>query len=229
MSTVNDILTSAGYRTLHAAITSSTEVTAATCMVWMNEDVDWLLGLCAEEGSDIGQIEGSLTTVDGTASYGDFDSDLYAPADYGWIEEADARTEIYLTARQATIGYNPGAANEGQPEQFYVTGANQTVLLPTPDAVYTVKIPYWQTQESLTKTGDAMPFQGLFDNVLIEALVIRIQNRDEYSLDYEKSWLNFLTEKARNLIRLRNNTRGRLVMPMGERFLGENLRNEKVA
>lgn len=226
MSTVANIITAVGYR-IGISIDASSEPSSTECIQWLNEDVKWILALCAEEGSDIGQTEGSITTVDGTASYADFATTMYAPEEYGWIEAASTRTKIHLTSAKAKIGFTPGAANEGQPERFYVDGSNSVYFLPTPDQAYTIKIPYWQIQTTLTATSDTVPFNGLFDPVLTENLSIRIQNRDEYDVQFEQSWMNFLSERVRNLIRMRVNSRNRIQITRSERFVGENVRNEK--
>jgi len=228
MSTVASIVTAVGYR-VSLTLDASSEPSSTEVIQWLNEDVKWVLAICAEEGSDIGQTEGSITTVDGTASYTDFATTMYAPDEYGWIEAASTRTKIHLTSAKAKIGFSPGAANEAQPERFYVDGANSVYFLPTPDQAYTIKIPYWQIQTTLAATTDTMPFNGLFDPIFIENLAIRIQNRDEYNVEFEQSWMNFLSERVRNLIRMRINSRNRVKITRSEGFTGENVRPPKAA
>lgn len=226
-STVSDIITAVGYN-LDVSIDSSSEPSQAEIIEWLNQDIMWILGICAEEGSDIGQTSGTITASDGTSEYTDLAADMYAPDDFGWVESASARTKIYLTTKEATIGFDPGASNEGQPERFYVDGSNSVHFLPTPDNTYTIYIPYWQVQTDLTATSDTVPFQELFDNILIQSLTIRAQNRDEYDIQFEQSWLNFLTERARNLIRMRTNARKRIYINRSKKFVSENVRAEMV-
>jgi hypothetical protein len=48
-----------------------------------------------------------------------------------------------------------------------------------------------------------MPFLGLMDNVFIEAVTMRAQNRDEYDLKYELNWQSFLLDRVKSVIGLR--------------------------
>jgi len=133
--------------------------------------------------------------------YSTLASNLYAPSQRGWIVESYSRSPITLTTEACLERYNP--VEYTQPLEFYVDGSNNVCFPSYPDDVYTIKIPYWQIPTALTATTDTMPFLGLFDNVFIEALTIRAQNRDEYDTSYELKWQSFLLDRARRVIEMR--------------------------
>lgn len=135
------------------------------------------------------------------ASYNTIAATLYATEEYGWIVESHNRNRIELTTEDIVLGRDPVATNE--PEMFYVDGSNNIVLVDSPDAVYTIKIPYWQLPTAMTGTDSTVPFLGLFDNIFTEAAVLRSQNRDEYDLSFELKWQSFLNDRARRVIELR--------------------------
>jgi len=117
--------------------------------------------------------------------------------------KTSSRTKITLTTEEATLGYSPNANSEAEPDRFYVNGSNEVVFLQTPNTAYTVKIPYWQIPTALTVVGSTVPFYGLFDNLYIEAVVLRAQNRDEYDLAFELKWHSFIKERAERMIEIR--------------------------
>ena len=129
---------------------------------------------------------------------------LYVPAQEGWIVESNSRSEIALITEKDLVDYDPVMATE--PSEFYVDGSNNICFPVYPDAVYTVKIPYWTLPTALTAGTDTMPFLGLMDNVFIEALTIRAQNRDEYDTSFELKWQSFLLEQTRRVITMRKKT-----------------------
>jgi len=206
MTTVADIITAVGYRVFtddSQTITSTSFPKEAECIQWINEDIAWILGVCAEMGSELGRTTGSITTADGVASSSTLAADMYSPADYGWVLKTNSRNRITLTTEEASLDYNP--STESEPSEFYIDGSNNVIFLPTPDAIYTVKIPYWKIQTALTATTDTIPFLGLFDNLIIETVALRVQNREEYDLNIELKWMQYLLGKARNVIQLRKN------------------------
>jgi len=48
-----------------------------------------------------------------------------------------------------------------------------------------------------------IPFNGVFDNLYLEAASIRFQNIEEYQQEVEQSWLSFLMTEARKVIEVR--------------------------
>lgn len=131
---------------------------------------------------------------------------LYAPAQEGWIMDDHARNPIKLRSENCLLEYDPVEASE--PSEFYVDGSNNVCFPVYPDAVYTVKIPYWTLPTALTAGTDTMPFLGLMDNVFIEALTIRAQNRDEYDLAFDLKWQSFLLDRVQRVIAMRKRMGG---------------------
>lgn len=133
--------------------------------------------------------------------FSDLATTLLVPAQKGWIVKDNSRQEITLTTEDQLMNYDPIEATE--PTEFYVDGSNNICFPSYPDDVYTIKIPYWQIPTALTDTGDTMPFLGLMDNVFIEAVTIRAQNRDEYDTTFEIKWQSFLVDRIKNIIAMR--------------------------
>jgi hypothetical protein len=48
-----------------------------------------------------------------------------------------------------------------------------------------------------------IPFNGVFDNLYLEAASIRFQNIEEYQQEVEQSWLSFLMTEAKKVIEVR--------------------------
>ncbi len=212
MSLVSTILTGVAGRLFSdgSAISATTEPTITECIQWLNETSSWLVAMCAERKSELGRTTGTITTIDGTAAYTDFASDMYAPYEFGWIVKTSSKIKITLTTEEATLEYSPSL--EAQPDKFYVNGSNEVVLLQTPDAIYTIKIPYWQIPTLLTAVGDTVPFYGIFDNLYIESVVLRAQNRDEYDLAFELKWQTFLRIRAERVIEMRKGLNVRVMV-----------------
>ena len=289
MSTVANVLTAVGYRFTRLTISATSNPTTTECISWLNDDIKWLLGICAEEKSELGRTLGSITTIKAEisaitnadpgsvtatahgigsagavglikdvagmtevndawytltyvdantvtigvdtsdtddytaytsggyiyiAEYTDFAGDIYAPCEMvdkdgdfyaGWIKKTTTRNPLQLTAEQSSTNYNPTGIAE--PSEYYLDASGNVTFLQTPDAAFTVEIPYWQIQTALTADTDTMPFGGIFDNLLVESLVLKIMNKDEHDPAYELKWFNYLQDKARKLIHMRKGQR----------------------
>jgi hypothetical protein len=215
MSLVSDILTEVGYRTQSdgtTAISSTSDPTQAECISWLNEAIRHVSRRCAAKRSDLGKARGTISLLDGTDSYSDIASDLICPAIlydsdgkpfYGWLEKTYERCPLTLYTESELINHGPDASQEAEPDGYYVDGSNNLVFIPTPDDSYTAVIPYYQQQTALTATGDTVPFLGLFDDLFVESIVLRAQNRDEYDIGFELKWYSYLSTQANELIEQR--------------------------
>jgi len=215
MTTVANILTYVGYRLFpdgSTTIGTTSEPSQAECIQWINETVRELLTICVETGSEIGRSTASITLADGDADYTDLASTLFCPAilydqngdDFsGWIEKTNVRNPLKLTTEAKKLEYDP--ALEGEPVEFYIDASNTVYPLPVPDDTYTAKIVYYAHPTALTATGDTMPFNVIFDNVIIEFVAMRAQNREEYDLGFELKWFQYLRKQARKIIYMRRN------------------------
>lgn len=133
--------------------------------------------------------------------YGDLAATMYCPCQDGWIVDGRSRDPLSLATESILLDHDPVETVE--PSEFYVDGANNICFPSYPDDVYTVKIPYYQIPTALTSGNDTVPFNGLMDNVFIEAVTIRCQNRDEYDVGFDVKWLSFLNDRVRNVIAMR--------------------------
>lgn len=216
MTTVADIITRVGYRVMldqtAIASTGTTPVTGE-CIAWINEWTGVLERLCMRYGSEMGRTTGSISAVDGTASYSTI-TDLLAPAIMydkygnpfcGWIEKTSTRVPLQLTTLAERIHYQPGTSNEGEPEKWYLDESSNIIFLPTPDDSYTVYIPYYKIHAALTATTDTMPFDTMFDDTYVQFVTNMALNREEYELKMESAWIEALERQAIQLILTRKN------------------------
>jgi hypothetical protein len=140
--------------------------------------------------------------------YSNLATAIYAPAQTGWIVDGHSRNPLKLRDETCVLEYDPIEATE--PCEFYIDGANNVCFPSYPDDAYVVKIPYWAIPTTLTLTTDTMPFLGIMDNVFIEALTVRAQNRDEYDTSVDMKWMSFLNDRARAAIAMRKNMQPRV-------------------
>ena len=192
----------------HGLMTSGTAEVVIKDVVGMTElnDTEYTATYVSANAVTLGIDSSAYTTWTSGGylskrKYSTIATTLYAPAQEGWIMDTHARNPIKLRSENCLLEYDPVEASE--PSEFYVDGSNNVCFPIYPDAVYTVKIPYWTLPTALTAGTDTMPFLGLMDNVFIEALIIRIQNRDEYDVTGEYKWMSFLSERAQRVIAMR--------------------------
>ena len=95
MATVQDILDEAGYNT-KKTISASGQVTPTMCYGVLNRISDYLVNLCAQHRSRLAKTIGSITTVDGTASYSDFAADIHTPAQSGYVQLTSSKEDVSL-------------------------------------------------------------------------------------------------------------------------------------
>jgi len=217
MSLVSSVISKVGYRLFpdgSTTIGSTTNPTETEVIAWINETVSWILGVCAEENSQFGRTLGSITTEDGTGDYDDL-TDMYCPGFlydqygepyHGFVLKTNVRNPLRLVQESEIFNRDPAAENE--PDCYYISGSYTVNFLDTPNDEYTVKIPYYQIQDALTATTDTMPFGGYFDDLIVEAVVLRELNREEYETPFETQWMQFVLERARRMIRMRERSYG---------------------
>jgi hypothetical protein len=213
-TTVANILTAVGYRVFldGTAISATTEPSQAECIQWMNETCEELLTVCVEMGTEIGRTTASITLADGDKDYTDLAALLFAPTFLhdsdgetfsGWIEKTNVRNPLKLTTEAASIDFDP--ALESEPTEFYISADNTLYFLPTPDATYTAKIPYYAYNTVLTLTTSVIPFLKVFDHVITESVAMRAQNRAEYDLSFELKWFSYIRTQGRKILSMRKN------------------------
>ena len=210
-TTVANILTAVGYR-LNTTINTTSEPSQSECIQWINEVCEELLTVCVTTGSEIGRTSATITTVDGTSSYTDLAALLFSPVmmtgmdgmQYsGYIEKTSVRNPLRLVSADALIDENP--SEEAEPTEFYINGANGITFLPQPDDEYSAVIPYYAYHTALALTTATVPFIRVFDNVIIESVAMRAQNRDEYDLAFELKWFKYIRGQAVKIIYMRKN------------------------
>lgn len=201
--------------TSHGLITSGTCEVVIKDVVGMTElnDAEYTFTYVSGNAGTLGIDSSAYTayTSGGHVSkrkFSDLASYMYVPAQEGWIVNAHDRSTIKLRDESCLKEYDPVAAEE--PSEFYVDGSNNICFPSYPDDAYTIKIPYWQLPTALTATTDTFPFLGILDNVAIEAVAIRAQNRDEYELGFEQKWHSFLLDRVRRAVMMRKSMTSRV-------------------
>jgi hypothetical protein len=203
MTTVANIIDAVEAR-VGNAITTTTDFTKDQCYLWIDDACEDIQKLLIEYDSELGRTLGSITTVADTSYYTDLTL-LVATAQYGWILKTNERVELELTTEKKSIEFDP--SNTDEPTHFYLDGSNRVNFLPVPDDAYTIKIPYWKQHTIITSDDDTIPYHGVFDRVIIETVVVRYQNREEYEPGYEVKWLSYLRDQAKKIIMLRKGHR----------------------
>ena len=137
------------------------------------------------------------------AKYTDLASSIITTAKMGWIEKTHERVKVHLTTEDKCTERDP--VNVCEPDLFYLDGSSNLVFLDTPDSALIVKIPYWAVPTVVDETTDEIPFAALFDNLIVEAVVLKAQNRDEFDLSFDLKWMDFIKTKAERIIQMRKN------------------------
>jgi hypothetical protein len=201
--------------TSHGLISSGTCEVVIKNVVGMTElnDNEYTFTYVSGNAGTLGVASTAYTTYTSGGhvtkrKYSDLTSYIYAPAQTGWIVKDHERVEIKLTSEEKVKEYDPVETTE--PSEFYVDGSNNICFPSYPDDAYTIKIPYWQKPTALTATGDTIPFLGLLDNVIVEAVAMRCQNRDEYDVSFEQKWNSFLLDRIKRVVAMRKNMSSRV-------------------
>lgn len=201
--------------TAHGLISSGTCTAVVKDVVGMTElnDKEYTATYSSANALTLG-IDSSAYTTYTSGGYiskrifTDLAATLYAPAQDGWIVNGRQRDPLTLRNEKDLVEYDPVEVSE--PDAFYLDGSNNVCFFVYPDAAYTVKIPYWTLPTALVDGTSTMPFLGLMDNVFIEAVTIRAQNRDEYDTTFELKWQSFLMERVLRIIAMRKKMTSRV-------------------
>ena len=203
--------------TSHGLISSGTCEAVIKDVVGMTElnDTEYTATYVSANALTLGVASTAYTTYASGGyitkrKYTDLATTLYTPAHLrdqngeiynGWIVDGHSRNKLTLISESGLGDYDPVEATE--PSELYVDGSNNICFPSYPDAAYVVKIPYYQMPTALTAVTDTMPFLGLMDNVFIEAVTWRAQNRDEYDVSGELKWMSFCLDRVRRVIQMR--------------------------
>jgi hypothetical protein len=118
----------------------------------------------------------------------------------GWIHKTTGRNELVLKTEAELLNRVPGTTNE--PDSFFLDGSNNIIFMDTPDDAYTVKIPYYAIS-SVDSTEDTIPFLGIFDSLITEAVSTKYLYRTREDANIEWNWFKFVKERAERIIKQR--------------------------
>jgi len=211
--------------TAHGLMSSGTREVLIRSVSGMTElnDTEYNATYSSANAVNLYSINSATTAIDSSSytayassgyitkrKYDTLASYIYTPCQEGWIVDTHTRYPLKLRDESCLTEYDPVEAT--QPCEFYIDGSNNVCFPSYPDDSYVVKIPYYQIPTTLSQTTDTMPFLGLLDNVFIEALTIRAQNRDEYDTTIDLKWMSFLNDRARAVIAMRKATISRVTL-----------------
>jgi hypothetical protein len=135
-------------------------------------------------GSLTAALAGSDVTISGRKGYGALPSDfgglISKPYLSGRLEPLlpvpDMETKLLLTGT-------------GLPRYYEIKGAN-IYTYPPPSSDYTIIADYQAVPATLSAVGNTMPFNGLFDDAIAEA-VMRIYRSGEQVIGQDSRWWDF--------------------------------------
>jgi len=123
---------------------TSTDPPLSRTFRYYNRVVDMIGQICARYESDLAKTTQTIATVSGQAAYPDFKDILHATDKWAYIILPSSKSEIRLISERDSQGYGYVVGTYAQPEAFYIDGKNNIVFCSTPDAVYSIAVPFWK-------------------------------------------------------------------------------------
>ncbi len=129
---------------------TSTDPSLTRVLRYYNRIVDTIGQICVLHKSDLAKTTQVITTVSGQAEYPDLKDIMHAPEKWGYITLTSSKSTIRLISEQDSTGYGFASGSYAQPSAFYANGKNYIVFCSTPDAAYSISIPFWKKFTSVS-------------------------------------------------------------------------------
>lgn len=163
----------------------STRWTDATLITLIKKAVRRLAGILYANDIGVGKKTYTFSTVNGTQAYalptdfmadvGVFRQDTLAPI----LRVADFQWEILPTTTGESLYYIVRTQSLGSP----AADVAAILLKGTPASAISMKLVYWPRLDSLTfTTSTQLPYNGMFDDMLLEYVTMRCKNIDEMTI-----------------------------------------------
>jgi hypothetical protein len=177
----------------------STRWTNDKLIALIKKAVRRLAGILAANDIDAGKKSATITTVSGTQVYtlptdfmrdiGLFRQDTGVPL----IRVPDARWETLPSTTPVSSYYAIRTASSGMPAAV----ALSLLIKGTPDAALALTLAYWPRLDGLTFTTSAsLPYNGLFDDLIMEYVSLRAKNIDEMNVTTDAQLLQEMENKV---------------------------------
>lgn len=175
----------------------STRWTDANIITLIKKSVRRLGTILFTNDINVGKKVASITLASGTAAY-DLPADFMAEVgvftsagvpiprvnDYQWetMSTSTPANSFYIIRQE-----DPSAGLTGDP---------QILFKATPSATGTLKLVYWPRLDSLTVgAGSTLPYQGMFDDMVLEYVTMRCKNIDEMNVNTDAQLLQEMEMK----------------------------------
>ena len=185
----------------------------AELLTYLNSCLRLIHEILIKEDSELVRTgTGTITTVAGTQYYSLADNtmgDLWAVRKLQrnryaiWVSEYEPMTmceedDLY----DAINNEESGNTSRTRPEEFCIIGDNLW-FKDVPDAAYTVNVRYYPNFVPLTATTDAVPYKGLFNNEMVEGVVLLAKHRNEIGVQVDALLKDMMHERAMQVTRRR--------------------------
>ena len=193
MALLSEIITSARYDLKDE---ESTRDTDAMLVSFVNRALRNLVAVLGAVKSDWVKAATDLTLSSGNSTVS-LPSD-FSIANQAWIDT----TEIIKDKWEVVKHTLRTSSSTGQPYKYALQGTS-IQFDATADQNYTVEFLYFKSIASLT-TATTMPFNGEFNDALLEAMVLISKNKDEYDVSGDAALYDFFTKYAMRKVTSRN-------------------------
>lgn len=177
----------------------STRWTDAKLIALIKKAVRRLGGILAANDIDVGKKSATITTVSGTQAYAlpsDFMRDIgLFRQDTGipLIRVPDARWEALPSTTPVSSYYAVRTVLSGTPAADTLS----LLIKGTPAADVTLTLAYWPRLDGLTfTTSSSLPYNGLFDDLIMEYASLRAKNIDEMNVTTDAQLLQEMENKV---------------------------------
>ena len=187
---------------------------AAETLEYVNKWMEFIHHIMAEYESDFVQTgTGQITTVAGTDQYSlssNSIGDLLAIPGGECAEDSRVRISASKTLTLGKvedrtyhlIQKDIGTQAYSEPNEYYIHGGYFGVL-PIPDAAYVIKIDGYIPDYTALTTSSTMPYQNLFNNVLVEGVKIFAKNREGYGTAVDAALMELFQDRVMSILRKR--------------------------
>jgi hypothetical protein len=202
----------------------SGEFPAAELLAYQNRVCEMLHTVLVRRQSEIVCTgTGDFTTVAGTQYYDLTDSgiadvsDLWVPYKV-WVDEYPPMDKCSLEDLFDSINEEEkdNTGHRTRPLSYCMKG-DVMWFKEVPDDAYTVRFWYFPSYSAIATVDAAVPHSGMFDQAIIESVLLIARNRDEQNYELEAQLMNILEDAAHNMLGLRGSIEKQFTVKMNIR------------
>lgn len=211
--TIGDLTTLANYELRNI---NSQQWKAPETLQYFIKWLEFIYYMLADFESDfVTTGSGSFTTLEGIELY-DLEDEEMGDLLFPYTVWASGLKELKLADKSERMPYviqeeQTSGSGRSQPAKYYIEGSNIGIL-PFPDSTeYTIKLEYVPDFVPPVDTDYIMPFQNLFNNVLLNGMMVIAKNREEGGSGVDGALMELFQEKAIGILRKRQKQSFRMV------------------